>query len=44
MVGDGDASGVEGGGRDGAGTSSGDDGRFRLLQEPLDGLPVGLMA
>ncbi|KAJ6831761.1 transcription factor TCP14 [Iris pallida] len=37
---------VEGGevGRDGAGAGGGDDGGLRLLEEPLDGLPVGLVA
>lgn len=37
---------VEGGvvGGDGAGAGGGDDGRLGLLEEPLDGLAVGLVA
>ena len=41
---EGDAGGMEGRGRDSTGASGGDDGGLSLLEEPLDGLAVGLMA
>lgn len=42
--GEGGRGGVEGGGGDGAGAGGGDDGGLGLVEEPLDGLAVGLVA
>lgn len=44
MVGKGNTSNVKSGGRDSTGASGGDDGRLSLLEKPLDGFAISLMA